>query len=424
MQRKKICLIRTSQKQTAEEILIIMKKLMIMGAGIYQVPLIRKAREMGIYTIAVSIPGDYPGFALADEVCLINTTDEEAVLAAAKEKKIDGIVTVGTDVAVITIGRVCRELGLCGIPYEAAKICSDKSTMKQAFAEAGVRTAAFRKISLSEQPEDIPKLVRDLKYPLIVKTVDSSGSRGITRIDSAGQLPAAIESVKKVTRKDYYLIEEFITGTDFGAQAMISHGKVLFLLPHGNYQFRGDTGVPAGHYVSFEMEPDALADLEEQMMRAIRGIGLDNCAVNADLILKDGKTYLVEIAGRSGATGLSELNSVYYGFDLYEQIILLALGAGTVRTGDCSLCGIPCACTLLKSSRAGRIIRQENRNTGDDPRIVEIVLDHQPGDMVRAFHVGPDRIGHAITKGKTLADAEEALEKATENIILEVEEKP
>ena len=408
-----------------------MKKLMIMGAGIYQVPLIRKAREMGIYTIAVSIPGDYPGFALADEVCFINTTDEEAVLAAAKEKQIDGIVTVGTDVAVITIGRVCEELGLCGIPYEAAKICSDKSRMKQKFAETGVRTAAFRKIPLSERPEDISERICDLSYPLIVKTVDSSGSRGITRIDSAEELPAAIESVKKVTRKDYYLIEEFITGTDFGAQAMIAHGEMLFLLPHGNYQFHGDTGVPAGHYVPFEMEPDALEDLKEQMYRAIRGIGLDNCAVNADLILRDGKTYLVEIAGRSGATGLSELNSVYYGVDLYEQIIRLAMDrtGEDFRSWDSFLSKdgeefTPCACTLLQSSRTGCIIRQEDCNTGDDPRIVEIVLDHKPGDMVKAFRVGPDRIGHAITKGKTLADAEEALKIATENIILEVEEKP
>ena len=70
-----------------------MKKLMIMGAGIYQVPLIKTAKEMGIHTIAVSIPGNYPGFAWADEVLHINTVDSEAVLAAAKERGIDGICT-------------------------------------------------------------------------------------------------------------------------------------------------------------------------------------------------------------------------------------------------------------------------------------------------------------------------------------------
>ena len=88
-----------------------MKKLMIMGAGIYQVPLIKRAKEMGIYTIVVSIPGNYPGFALADQICYENTVDYERILEVAKREQIDGIVTAGTDVAVITIGKVCDELG-------------------------------------------------------------------------------------------------------------------------------------------------------------------------------------------------------------------------------------------------------------------------------------------------------------------------
>ena len=92
---------------------------MVMGAGIYQVPLIKAAREMGIYTIAVSIPGNYPGFGYADEVLHINTVDSEAVLKAAQERQIDGICTAGTDVAVMTIGRVNDAMGLSGISYEA-----------------------------------------------------------------------------------------------------------------------------------------------------------------------------------------------------------------------------------------------------------------------------------------------------------------
>ena len=81
-----------------------MKKVIILGAGIYQVPLIRKAKELGIYTIVCSIPGDYPGFALADKVCYENTTDCAAILKVAEAEKSDGILTTGTDVAVRTIG--------------------------------------------------------------------------------------------------------------------------------------------------------------------------------------------------------------------------------------------------------------------------------------------------------------------------------
>ncbi|MCD8329224.1 MAG: carboxylate--amine ligase, partial [Lachnospiraceae bacterium] len=89
-----------------------MKKLMILGAGIYQLPLIETARQMGLYTIVVSIPGNYPGFAAADKVYYENTVDSEKILEIARAEQIDGILTAGTDVAVVTIGKVCDELGL------------------------------------------------------------------------------------------------------------------------------------------------------------------------------------------------------------------------------------------------------------------------------------------------------------------------
>ena len=121
-----------------------MKKLMIMGAGIYQVPLIKTAKKMGIHTIVVSIPGKYPRFALADQICYENTVDYEAVLKVAREEQIDGIVTAGTDVAVITIGKVCDALGLKGLSFEAAQIASNKIEMKERYEAFGVRTARFR----------------------------------------------------------------------------------------------------------------------------------------------------------------------------------------------------------------------------------------------------------------------------------------
>lgn len=396
-----------------------MKKIMIMGAGIYQVPLIRRARKMGIYTIAVSIPGDYPGFSEADEALYINTTDYEAVLNAARERQIDGIVTVGTDVAVITIGRVCEELKLSGLSFSAARISTDKSLMKECFEKAGVRTAKFRKFFLDTPVEEVLENCSDMQYPLIVKTVDSSGSRGITRIDLPDRLPEAVEAVRAVTHRDYYLVEEFITGDDFGAQAFVYDGEVLFVLPHGNYQFHGDTGVPAGHYVPYPLQPEELEDMEKQVTGAIRAMGLDHCAVNADLILRGGKTYVVELTGRGGATGLSELDSVYLGVDMYEQILRSALGERPDFPAD-GKGKAACACKLLQSPATGTLTLLKNENSDSDPGIVEIVLDHHAGDKVRAFRVGPDRIGHVITKGCTLAQAEQALEEALGKIRVEV----
>lgn len=388
---------------------------MIMGAGIYQVPLYLKARELGIYTIAVSIPGNYPGFQYADEVCYINTVDYDAVLAAAREKKIDGIVTAGTDVAVITIGKVCDELGLPGLSFDAARVASDKLLMKEKYEEFGVRTARYRKIYFEKN--DLQEQTAALQFPLIFKAVDSSGSRGIVRVNTQEEFEEAQKVVKSVTHKDYYIVEEFIEGEEFGAQAFVLNGKVQFILPHGDYVFHGDTGVPAGHFAPYELPAGVTEDVREQTERAIEAMGLNNCAINADFIMRDQKTYVLEIGGRAGATCLAELVSIYYGYNYYEKIIQTALGEEPkFPTAQ----AVPNASKLLMSDRDGVIKEQRNDNEPQE-NIFEIQFDYQVGDHVRRFHVGPDRIGHVVTKGKTLDEAVRTLDEALQRIHITVE---
>ncbi len=391
-----------------------MKKLMIMGAGTYQVPLIKTAKKMGIYTIAVSIPGNYPGFAYADEVLHINTVDSEAVLQAAMERKIDGICTAGTDVAVMTIGRVNDAMGLSGISYEAAKLACDKVLMKQCYEQNGVRTARYRQVYFNE---DVNEKIEDLNYPLIVKIVDSSGSRGITRVDRPSQLQAAIRNAQSFTRKDYYIVEEFIVGREFGAQAFVMDGKVQFILPHGDYIFHGSTGVPAGHFAPYTLTGEQLEDCCRTTEKALRAMKLDNCACNCDFIMRDGKTYVLEIGGRSGATCLAELVSIYYGYDYYRKIIEVALGHKPDFPTDQN---VPNASKLLMSDTDGEIIALANRNPKNDPNLYEVVFDYTVGDQVKKFHVGPNRIGHVVTKGATLAEATAALDRALSKIEIEV----
>ena len=387
---------------------------MIMGAGIYQVPLIKRAKEMGIHTIAVSIPGNYPGFAVADEICHINTVDYESVLEVAREKQIDGIVTAGTDVAVITIGKVCDEMGLTGLSFEAARIASDKMLMKECYEANGVRTARFRKVYFED---DLAEAIKDLNYPLIFKAVDSSGSRGITRVNKEEDIPAAVETVKAVTRKKYYIVEEFIIGEEFGAQAFVYGGKLQFVLPHGDYVFMGDTGVPVGHFAPYELSEEVLKDVYEQTEKAIKAMKLDNCAINADFIMKDNKTYVLEIGGRSGATCLAELVSIYYGYDYYEKIIQAALGEAPEFPQEKA---VPNASKLLMSDRDG-VIRSIADHNPENENIYEVMFDYRVGEAVKKFKVGPHRIGHVVTKGETLEEATKTLEEALKNIEIRVE---
>lgn len=387
---------------------------MVMGAGTYQVPLIKKAREMGVYTIVVSIPGKYPGFAFADEICYEDTVDYERILEIAREKQIDGIVTAGTDVAVITIGKVCDELGLTGLSFEAAQIASNKIRMKKKYEEYGVRTARFREVSFED---DMYEKAKELQFPLIFKAVDTSGSRGIIRVDSVDEFEEARSVVRANTRTDYFIIEEFIEGREFGAQAFVYHGEVKFILPHGDYVFQGDTGVPIGHFAPYELGDGIIEDAKVQLEKAIEAMGLDNCAINADFILKDDKTYVLELGGRSGATCLAELVSIYYGFDYYEKLVLAALGEDVAFPQEHA---VPNASMLLRSDKDGVIRSIENRNEPDND-IYEIQFDYGIGDRVKKFHVGPNRIGHVITKGETLDAAVEKLNEALDKITITVE---
>ena len=173
-----------------------MKKILILGAGVYQVPLIQKAREMGLYTIVASIPGNYPGFQYADRVVYENTVDAQAILKLAKEEQIDGICTTGTDVAMITVGTVCDALGLSGVSLEGAIAATDKAVAKEKYRAFGVNTAAFRYVPIEESLQAVEAICEEIGYPVIVKAVDSSGSRGITRVNDASGIEQAVEMRK------------------------------------------------------------------------------------------------------------------------------------------------------------------------------------------------------------------------------------
>ena len=160
---------------------IFMKTLMILGASYTQVPLFEAARRLGFRTVAASIPGDYPGFACADETVFADIADPEAVTAAARACGADGIATCGLDLGMRALGAVCEALGLPGPSRAAAEKASDKYKMKQALTAAGVQTARFYCI---HNEEELEAAMDRLPFPVILKAVDLMGSRGIFRSDT------------------------------------------------------------------------------------------------------------------------------------------------------------------------------------------------------------------------------------------------
>lgn len=371
-----------------------MKKIMILGAGIYQVPLILKAKEMGLYVICVSIAGDYPGFKLADKIYYLDTRDYEGILRTAMAEHIDGICTTGTDVALKAVGYVNDKMKLHGICYNAANICTDKALMKECFINNKVSTSQFNKISSLSMAKDF---VNEYGFPVIIKPVDSSGSRGITKAASWDELDSAYEKAKKYTSKDYVVIEQFIDGYEIGVDAFVVDNVVQFVAIHGkiNY-FNGSTCVPIGHYFPLEANDELIKKIELECKHVITSVGMDNCSVNMDVIISGNQPFILEASGRCGATCIPELISMYYGFDYYQQMINCAIGDKVVFEKNNVT---PCVAKLIISDKSGTIVSQD---IVTDRKDIQVSFDYNIGDYINKFEVGPDRIGQIIAKGEEL----------------------
>lgn len=381
-----------------------MKKIMILGAGIYQVPLIKTARRMGLYTIVASIPGEYPGFTFADKSCEVDTTDREAVLAICRQEGVDGICTSGTDVAVATIGYVCSSLGLPGLSEEAAECATDKAKMKRAFEKGGVRASVFRRVFSCEEAK---KAASEIGYPVIIKRVDSSGSRGICVVWEERELAHACSLAQADSRKPYFLVESLLKGTEIGVDGMIQNGRILFLAPHRKFVYHtGICDIPAGHAFPWTGNPEAFSDICRQTERAVSALGLDNCSFNADVFVDGTQASVIEMGGRTGATCIPELISLSYQFDFYQSILENALGEPIRIPSEKP--PLPCMAKLLMSPVSGRITQIDGEGL-EALRLegLKISLDFPKGHPVEAMKNGTTRIGQVIAQ----TDSEEELDE-------------
>ena len=388
---------------------------MILGASYSQPPLYEAARQLGVSTVAASTPGDWPGFAVADESVYADITSPEAILKAAQEKEIDGTATCCLDAGVRALGYTCEQMGLIGPSAKSADISNDKFKMKEAFMAGGVRCARHICIhSLEELEEALEKL----EFPVVLKAVDLMGSRGIFRCNTREETFFYYNKTMEATRKDYCLVEEFIEGQVLGCEAMIQNGRLLYCLPNNIEAFQSYVPTPIGHSVPYKKQNELGREVEDQVKLAIRAAGLDNCPVNCDLIEKNGKIYVIEITGRAGGTCLPEMVSIYYGINYYEAIVRLALGMDVQEMFRDKISGTANLSRTLLSDKDGivKAIHNANKPAAD---IVDLSFNIVPGDEVHHYTNGRDRQGQVILRGESLAACEKRLEEILSKINIE-----
>lgn len=390
------------------------KRLLINGAGRGNLGLMKAAKKLGVYTVVTGQAG--PCLALADKTYPeVHPGHPDEVLCVAEAEHVDGAAITCNDMGLESVGRCCDVLHLQGIKEEVAKCAANKLFMKEKLVNAGVRTAKFR---LIHNFGELQEAVSELEFPVIVKATDLQGSRGICIVREPKQLEQAFNEVMSLTHKDFCIVEEFIEGVEFGAQSFVYNGDVLFVLPHGDETVMCKTAVPVGHYVPYEMNGRLSEDVELQARNAIAALGLDNCAVNIDFIAKEDKAYIIELTGRGGANGLTDIVGEYYGIDYYEMMVVMALG-GDPRVVFEKRLKTPRAAIskMLTSDKSGSVKSLFVPILAD----TDITMFIEVGSEVRAFTNSNDDIGQVVVSGVDLTECQSRIDVAVSTIKVELE---
>lgn len=302
-----------------------MKKIMILGAGIYQVPIIKRAKELGLHTVVISPEGDYPGFEIADSYHYIDVKDVEVVLSVAEKEGINGITTDQTDIAVRTEAYVSEQMGLPGISYECARIFTDKSLMRDKCEELGIPSLKYKSSSNIKEVKDF---FDGIGGSAIMKPVDNQGSRGVYKINKSTDIDSLFDSAASYSRTGQVIIEEYIDGKEYELDSIVFDYEEQNLLYGDVIPF----DIPNIFASRIRMFPSqAESELVDRLIKynseVIRGFGLKQGLTHGEYIVDDsGQPYLLEIAARGGGCYISShIVKLKTGIDTAEYLIKLAL---------------------------------------------------------------------------------------------------
>lgn len=388
-----------------------MKKLLVLAAGILQVPVIRKAREMGYYVIAADGNPEAVGLPLADKAVVANITDEEVMLRIAREEQIDGVIHPCSEVSMNVMGRINDELGLSGISRETAIRATNKHLMREAFEHYGAPSP--KSFCTEDADEAWSIFVNEFFHnTAILKPSRNSGSRGVAKISqqtSKEEFVGLFERAKNESRDKSVMLEQFIEGPEFSVEIIVWNGNVNVLTVTDKKTTEAPYFVELGHNQPSVYPEEMQRKLKDAAVAGVKALGLNNCAAHAELKLMDGKPYLMEIGARLGGDFISTvLTRLSTGIDMVAAAVNVALGIEPNLVPQGPQQGV---CIRYFTPQPGRLLAIKNSELLNDSHIYDADIYHQVGDVIPEVSSSLDRSGHVIVTAPTV---QEAIKKADE----------
>lgn len=361
------------------------KKLAVVGASYLQLPLVRKAKELGLEVHCFAWEDGAVCREEAQRFYPVSIVEKEQILAICREQGVDGVCTIASDVAAPTVAYVAEALGLPGNSYACALMANNKFLMRNAFREAGIPCPQYRMVHDAREAEGA------WRYPLIVKPSDRSGSMAVSLVYDAEALKTAVDEAVKASFRGEAMVEQYVEGREISVEFISCGGK------HYPLQITDKVTTGAPHFV--ELEHHQPADLPDAMYkqvyaltrRALDALGVTDGASHTEFkISADGKPCIIETGARMGGDFIgSDLVYLSTGYDYVKAVIEVALGGftapGTLTKKACS--GVYFLCR--ESSRLLPVFGQ----AASCPGVVR--MERTPGPL-QSVTRSADRSGYLI----------------------------
>lgn len=378
----------------------------MLGGGFLQSFVIKKAKQLGYRVLVLDADPNAMGFKLADDYAVINIVNEDACLKYAQEHQVDGVLAAATDFSVLSMSRIAQEMGLPGINYEAAKCIKNKAAVRKCLfdAKADDTGYSFEINSLDDASAILPQV----KFPVMMKPCDGSGSRGASRVDRAEDFEKACKFAMdgSITRRA--VAEPFVEGKEYGVESFVDNGEIHILgvmqkdmtLPP--YYAELGHAIPSGLPIAIEEK------IKTCVRKALVALGVNHGSVNMDLLLSEsGDVHIVDVGARMGGNLIgSHIIPIGTGVDYMGNMIRAAVSDATDFTSQHD--PKPVATKLLALTPG---IVKALPSFEQIAKEYDVTIEHHlhVGDTINEYHTNLDGCGYVVATGM---DVNAAIEKA------------
>ena len=389
------------------------KKLMLLGGLRYILPVIEEAHKLGAYVITADYLPDNIAHKYSDEYCNVSIIDKDAVLKEAQRLQIDGILSHAVDPGVVTAAYVAEKMGLpfqCS--YKTACILQDKHLFRKFLSDNGFNCPNAKGYN------NIEEALNDVNYfnwPVIVKPVDSAGSKGVTRVDDKSKLKEAIEFALSESHNGYFIIEDFLEKQGFsaGSESFVVDGKLLY---NGFYDQYFDKNAINPYTPSAEVWPSIMEqkyqeEIKSELQRLFTLLGVTTGLFNVECrVCTNGKAYLMEVSPRAGGNRLAEMLNYAADVNINAAETRKALGMSIENMHEPNYKG-HFAILILHSDKTGVFQSVEIASKFIKEHVIEEELRIKEGDIVFSFTGANAALGTLFLR----FDSREELAFALEN---------